>query len=69
MNIKSVVTGRDDQKIIAEAERGEDVAKAAYAQALGQLLPGQVRSLVERQAAQVRSAHDQVRAMEKSTSR
>ena len=66
MNIKSVVTGRDDQKIIAEAERGEDVAKAAFQAALDEPLPTQVRALVERLAVQVRAAHDQVRAMEKS---
>jgi uncharacterized protein (TIGR02284 family) len=66
INIKSVVTGRDDQKIIAEAERGEDVAKAEFQAALEEPLPAQVRALVERLAAQVRAAHDQVRAMEKS---
>ena len=66
MNIKSVVTGNDDQKIIAEAERGEDVAKAAFQSALEQELPSQVRALVERQAAQVRAVHDQVRAMERA---
>ncbi len=68
INLKSVVTGRDDQQIIAEAERGEDVAKAAFQSALGEPLPAQVRALVERMAAGVRAAHDQVRAMEKSTS-
>jgi uncharacterized protein (TIGR02284 family) len=69
MNIKALVTGRDDQKIIAEAERGEDIAKAAYDRALKETLPVQVRALVERQAEQVRQAHDQVRAMERSASR
>jgi uncharacterized protein (TIGR02284 family) len=69
MNIKSVVTGNDDQAIIAEAERGEDVAKAAYQSALEQDLPAQVRALVERQAVQVREVHDQVRAMERSSAR
>ena len=69
INIKSVVTGKDDQKIIAEAERGEDVAKAAYESALKEALPGQVKALISRQEAQVRSAHDHVRAMEKSPAR
>src|SRR3954454_2782787 len=69
MNIKSAVAGKDDQKIIAEAERGEDVAKAAYQSALEQELPAQVRALVERQAVEVRAAHDQVRAMERSSAR
>jgi uncharacterized protein (TIGR02284 family) len=69
INIKSVVTGKDDQKIIAEAERGEDVAKAAYESALKESLPVQVRALIERQAVQVRAVHDQVRAMEKTAAR
>jgi uncharacterized protein (TIGR02284 family) len=69
MNIKSAVTGNDDQKIIAEAERGEDVAKAAYKSALEESLPAQVRALVERQAAQVKVVHDHVRALEKRGTR
>lgn len=69
INIKSVVTGKNDQQIIAEAERGEDVAKAVYESALKESLPAQVRALVERQAAAVRAAHDQVRAMERSPAR
>jgi uncharacterized protein (TIGR02284 family) len=69
MNIKAAVTGKDDQKIIAEAERGEDVAKSAYEQALKEPLPAQVMTLVERQAGQVREAHDKVRAMERESAR
>ncbi len=67
INIKSAVTGKDDKAIVAEAERGEDVAKAAYEAALKVALPGQVKALVERQAAQVRAAHDHVRSLEKTT--
>jgi uncharacterized protein (TIGR02284 family) len=69
MNIKALVAGQDDQAIIAEAERGEDIAKAAYDSALQEPLPPQVLALVERQAVQVRAAHDQVRAMVKSARR
>lgn len=69
INIKSVVTGKNDKAIIAEAERGEDVAKAAYESALKESLPVQVRVLVDRQAASVRAAHDHVRSLEKTLSR
>jgi len=69
MNIKALVAGRDDQAIIAEAERGEDIARAAYESALQEALPAQVLALVERQALQVRATHDQVRAMVKSAPR
>ncbi len=69
INIKSVVTGKDDKQIIAEAERGEDVAKAAYESALKESLPGQVKALVERQATAVRATHDHVRSLEKTAAR
>jgi len=61
LDIKSVITGKDDHAIVAEAERGEDVAKAAYENALKETLPVTVQPVVQRQAAQVRQAHDAVR--------
>jgi uncharacterized protein (TIGR02284 family) len=69
VNIKSLVTGKDDNAIIAEAERGEDVAKAAYAKALKEELPAGARTLIEAQAEIVKLAHDEVRALEKSHTR
>lgn len=64
MNIRSLVSGNDDRAIIAEAERGEDVAKQVFADALGADLPPSTMSLVQQQAAQVRSVHDKVRDLE-----
>ena len=61
LDIKSAVTGKDDHAIVAEAERGEDVAKAAYENALKETLPTSAQTLVQQQAARVRLAHDQVR--------
>lgn len=69
INIKSLVTGKDEHAIIAEAERGEDVAKAAFESALGEEMPSDTKALVQRMAAQVREAHDRVRAMEKTGAR
>jgi uncharacterized protein (TIGR02284 family) len=69
MDIKSAVTGKDEHAIIAEAERGEDVAKAQFEKALKEPLPPQVLALVQRQSALVRAAHDRVRAMEKAGTR
>ncbi len=69
INIKSTVTGMDEHKVIAEAERGEDVAKGVYEAALKEPLPAQVLALVQRQAAKVRAAHDRVRTMEKTGTR
>jgi uncharacterized protein (TIGR02284 family) len=69
MNMKSLVTGGSDSAIIAEAERGEDIAKTAYAKALKEDLPAGVRTLIQAQADIVKMAHDEVRALEKAHTR
>jgi len=66
INIKSVVTGKNDASIIAEAERGEDIAKNAYAEAIKATLPPSVSAIVSRQAIKVRESHDRVRSMERA---
>lgn len=63
LDIKSAVTGKSDHAIAAEAERGEDVAKGAYETALKEALPMNVQTLVQQQAAKVKLAHDDVRAI------
>lgn len=64
IDLKSVITGRDDGSILAECERGEDSAVANYRAALGTDLPAHVRAVVERQFSEVRQAHDHVRSLE-----
>lgn len=61
LDVKSAITGKDDAGITAEAERGEDSAKAAYENALKETLPASAQTLVQQQAAKVRQAHDHVR--------
>ena len=61
MDLKSAITGQDDHAIVSEAERGEDVAKAAYESALNEPLPASAQALVQQQAAKVRRVHDAVR--------
>ena len=68
MKVKSTVAGRDDAAIIAEAERGEDAAVASYEKALESGLPPGVEAKVQRQFSEVKSAHDHVRALERTTS-
>jgi uncharacterized protein (TIGR02284 family) len=60
-NIKSTISGMNEHAVLAECERGEDAAKAAYEQALKQNLPADVRALVERQYQGVKANHDRVR--------
>jgi uncharacterized protein (TIGR02284 family) len=66
INIKSAIIGQDDTAILNEAERGEDVAKNAYKEALEQHLPANVLSVVQSQYAAVQTAHDSVKAMRDS---
>ncbi len=65
MNIKSIVTGKDDAAIIAEAERGEDAAKNSYEEALRAPFFAQTLALVREQSMKVHDAHDRVLALEK----
>jgi uncharacterized protein (TIGR02284 family) len=61
VNIKSTITGMDEAAVLAECERGEDVAKKSYEDALKKDLPADIRSMVERQYQGVRENHDRVR--------
>ena len=63
IDIKGKLTGKDDQGILSETERGEDSAVEAYQNALNQDLPANLRSIVERQYSQVKAVHDRVKKM------
>jgi uncharacterized protein (TIGR02284 family) len=69
IDIKSLATGRDEAAIIAECERGEDVAVKAYEQAVASGLPADLRAVVERQFLKIKDAHDQIRSLEQIHSR
>ena len=61
VNFKASVSGRPDLAILEECERGEDVAKARYREALGKELPEDIRLVVQRQYDGVEQNHDQIR--------
>jgi uncharacterized protein (TIGR02284 family) len=63
LDIKSVVTGKDDHAILAEAERGEDVAMNTYESAMSEPLPASAQALVQQQSVKIRQAHDDVRSL------
>ena len=63
MHLKEAITGHDDKSLIAEAERGEDIAVAAYRRALKSSLPTDVQHVVEHQYSRVQAAHDRVSAL------
>jgi uncharacterized protein (TIGR02284 family) len=61
LDLKAAVTGRDDQAIINEVERGEDYLKEKFETALESgHLSGETRAAVERAYQSARSGHDQM---------
>ena len=66
VDVKSVFTGKDEEAVLNEAERGEDHALKAYKEALEKIskhnLVG-IRDVVERQYLNVQRNHDQVKAL------
>jgi uncharacterized protein (TIGR02284 family) len=68
INIKSAITGQDDNAILNECERGEDSAKDNYKAALEVNLPANVMETVQTQYAAVQTAHNQVKALRNATS-
>lgn len=62
MDVKATVTGHDAHAILVEAERGEDAAVETYQDALDDdNLPPTLRATIERQAQQVKLAHDELK--------
>ena len=60
-DLKAAITGRDEQAIVNEVERGEDYIKAKYEAALEKgSLTGDSRVAVERAYQSVRAGHDQM---------
>ncbi|MFN2621337.1 MAG: PA2169 family four-helix-bundle protein [Chthoniobacterales bacterium] len=64
INLKSAITSQDDHAILAECERGEDSAVAEYKKAMEEReLSAPIRETISRQYADVKSAHDRIKAL------
>ena len=61
IDLKAAFTNGSDHAILAECERGEDYAVAAYRDALKEELPANVRSVVTEQSIVVKATHDDIR--------
>ena len=68
MDIKSLVTGKDEAAILNECERGEDFAKDAFAKALETNLPANVNAVISQQSQAVLAAHDRIKALRNAES-
>ena len=62
-DFRSKVGHVDDHAILSECERGEDVAKAHYREALASNLPPNVRVIVDRQNQDVIANHDRIKSL------
>lgn len=65
MDIRKAVAMADQDAIIAECERGEDVAKETYEKVLNDYLPPGLTGIVQRQYQKVLAAHDHFSALKK----
>ncbi|MFC7299329.1 ferritin-like domain-containing protein [Herminiimonas aquatilis] len=63
IDIKSAVMGKDDETVLSECERGEDVAKKSYRHALEKDLPLDVKAVIERQYQGVLQNHDAIKSL------
>jgi uncharacterized protein (TIGR02284 family) len=64
LDLKTAITGHDDEAIINSVEAGEDYLKKKFETALDSgELSGDVRAVVERAYQSVRSGHDQISSL------
>jgi uncharacterized protein (TIGR02284 family) len=63
LNIKSLITGKDDEAVLTECEREEDAALKSYREALQKDLSANIRMVVERQYQGVLANHDRVKSL------
>ena len=67
IDLKAALSSKDEHAILAECERGEDSAVAAYKDALEEKeLPSNVIETLRAQAADVKAAHDRIRNLRDS---
>lgn len=64
MDVKAVFTGHDRETVLNNCEFGEDAAQKAYKMALEtEGLSANLRALITEQKAELRSSHDQIKAL------
>jgi uncharacterized protein (TIGR02284 family) len=61
--LKSAVTSKDQSAILAECERGEDLAVQEFEKAMRNDLPSPVRDIVSHQYSEIKSAHDRIKTL------
>ncbi len=64
--VRGALSFNDDQAMLNECERGEDIALNRYRKALEEDLPAEVEQVVRRQYEGARRNHDQIKALRES---
>ncbi|WP_426574581.1 PA2169 family four-helix-bundle protein [Aquihabitans sp. McL0605] len=63
MAVKDAIAGSDPDGVLDAAEQGEDHAVSEFEKALQSDISPELKTIVQRQLAAIRSAHDQVKAL------
>ena len=66
IDLKTALTSNDEKAVLNECERGEDSAKNAYAEALEQALPANIRDILEQQSQSILAAHNRIKQLRDS---
>jgi uncharacterized protein (TIGR02284 family) len=66
INLKAAITGKDEQAILNECERGEDSAKKTYKDALEKPFPSAIADVIQNQYESIQMAHDRVKMLRDS---
>ena len=69
MDLRSAITGKNEEAILNECERGEDAAKDAYAEAAEKTLPANVAEVIGQQYHAVLAAHNRIKSLRNMGSR
>lgn len=67
MNLKVAISGKNEAVVIDECERGEEVAMAAYQEALRDHFPADLMATVEEQYSEIRHSHETIRGLKRAT--
>lgn len=66
IEIKGALTSHNEHQIVEEAVRGEEICLKGYREALAMSLADEVRAVLQRQAASVQRAHNQILSLRDS---
>src|SRR5688572_10290947 len=66
LNLKQMINGANDDTVVDEADRSEDIAVESYQMALKEDLPVNVRLIVLRHHNEIKQAHDRISGIKKA---